>query len=353
MFITGLGTANPPNQYTQKECWETLIPSQTFARLKPRSRTILEKVLLGDNGIESRYLALDHLEEAFQLDPDTLHRRFFQRAPQLATSAAREALANAAISSEQIDAVIISTCTGYLCPGLTSYVSERLGLRADALPLDLVGQGCGAAIPNLRTGEALIRSGRCKQVLSICVEVSSAALFLDDDPGVLISACLFGDGAAAAVLSDAPRAGQRKIEWLAAETHLSAEDRDYLRFDHCRGMLKNILSMKVPSVAAKHAETVLTKLLKISGTDRGDIASWIFHAGGKNVLQALRERLLLSGEQVRLSSEILKTHGNMSSPFVLFVLKAALEREAHPGRWYLSSFGAGFSCHGAMIQVSQ
>ena len=62
-----------------------------------------------------------------------------------------KALQQAGHQPRDIDAVIISTCTGYLCPGLTSYVAEQLGLRQDALALDLVGQGCGAALPNLRT----------------------------------------------------------------------------------------------------------------------------------------------------------------------------------------------------------
>jgi predicted naringenin-chalcone synthase len=61
-------------------------------------------------------------------------------------------LNHAGCPPEEIDAVIISTCTGYLCPGLTSYVSEKLGLRQNIFALDLVGQGCGAALPNLRDG---------------------------------------------------------------------------------------------------------------------------------------------------------------------------------------------------------
>ena len=149
------------------------------------------------------------------------------------------------MSARDIDAVIISTCTGYLCPGLTSYVSERLGLRRDVLALDLVGQGCGAALPNMRTGEALIASGARGKVLSICVEICSAAMYLDDDPGVLISACLFGDGAGAAVLSaqsQGPEAPQ--FEWKTAGTLLSAEDREELRFEKRGGMLRNILSRR-------------------------------------------------------------------------------------------------------------
>src|SRR6185437_4170989 len=125
-------------------------------------------------------------------------------APLLATQAAERALADAKIETSQIDAIVASTCTGYLCPGLTSYISERLGLRKDVMTFDLVGQGCGAALPNLRVADALLASDRAERVLSVCVEVCSAAMYLDDDIGVLISACLFGDGAGAAVLSNAP-----------------------------------------------------------------------------------------------------------------------------------------------------
>ena len=97
-----------------------------------------------------------------------------------------------------------------------------MGLPTNIQLLDLVGQGCGAALPNLRAGEALLASGRCRRVLSVCVEVCSAAFYIDDDPGVLVSACLFGDGAGAAVLSNEPNPATRKIKWKHAGTALSA-----------------------------------------------------------------------------------------------------------------------------------
>ena len=181
--------------------------------LEPRSRTILEKVLCGDNGIATRHLALDPLTEVFDLTPDVLQARFARHAPALAVEAAQRALKDAGCAPRKLTPLLISTCTGYLCPGLTSYASERLGLRPDVFTLDLVGQGCGAALPNLRTAEAMLAAGRAKKVLSVCVEVCSAAFYLDDDPGVLISACLFGDGAGAAVLSTEPQSNRRRVEW--------------------------------------------------------------------------------------------------------------------------------------------
>ena len=153
MFITGLGTAAPPQRYTQRECWDVFQHSPLSRQLQPRSRAIVKKVLTGNNGIVTRHLALDNLDQAFELTPDVLHARFTTNAPVLATQAGQRALADAGKEPGEIDALIISTCTGYLCPGLTSYVSQQLGLRSDVVALDLVGQGCVAALPNLRAAE--------------------------------------------------------------------------------------------------------------------------------------------------------------------------------------------------------
>ena len=179
MFVTGIGTAAPENRFTQRECYEAVEVTELFASLKPRSRAIIKKILLGDNGIETRHFCVKRINETFEMTPDILQSRFMENAPALAASAAERALVDAGCSASEIDAVIISTCTGYLCPGLTSYVAERLGLRPDIFTLDLVGQGCGAAIPNLRTAEALLAGGRAEKVLSICVEVCSAAMYID------------------------------------------------------------------------------------------------------------------------------------------------------------------------------
>jgi len=352
MFIVGLGTAAPQNRYTQAQCWEALQGAAQFAQLERPARATLQRVLQSDNGIHTRALALDSLDEVFATDPDTLHRRFAQHAPVLASQAATGALQQAGVRPQDVDAVIISTCTGYLCPGLTSYVAQRLGLRPNVLALDLVGQGCGAAVPNLRTAEALLSAKRCATVLSICVEVCSAAFYLDNDPGVLISACLFGDGAGAAVLAAAPNSRARRVEWKAACSLHNPDERDALRFEQRGGMLRNILTPQVPGLAAQHAEIVLDDVLSSAGMSRSEIGTWIWHAGGRKVLAALQERLGLTAADVHWSSKVLSEFGNLSSPFVYFVLQAALRDNAPGEWWWMSSFGAGFSCHGALLKVA-
>ena len=351
MFIRGIGTATPAARYTKADCLQAFESSEWFSRLDARSHLIARSVLKRDNGIDARRLAVDSLQEVFQIDPDTLARRFLLHAPALASAAAARALAAAGLEARDIGAVVVSTCTGYLCPGLSGYVVERLGLHSAVQAFDLVGQGCAAALPNMQLGRALLASGACEHVLSVCVEVSSAAMYLDNDAGVLISACLFGDGAGAALLSRAPGAQGRPIEWVDSSSLTEPGQRDALKFETRGGMLRNVLTRAVPELAAGHALRLLCGVLQRAGLHGSDINAWIMHAGGRDVLQSVQRHFTLRSEDLRYSAAMLREYGNLSSAFVYFVLQAALADDAPGGWWWLSAFGAGFSCHGALLKV--
>ncbi len=361
MYITGIGTATPDKRYDKAECLAAFEQSEWFARLDTRSHLIARTVLRRENGIETRHLAIDSIDDAFKIDPDTLSRRFLENAPFLAASAGERALRDAQIANGDIDAVVVSTCTGYLCPGLSGYVVEHLDLREDVRAYDLVGQGCAAAIPNLQLGAALLGGGGIRHVLSICVEISSAAMYLDDDPGVLISACLFGDGAGAVVLSGEPlttgertRAGNtanRQIRWCDTESLIDPDQRKALMFEQRNGMLRNILTRSVPSLTGVYAERVLDTVLKRAQLSRTDVGEWILHAGGRDVLQVIEKRFELQPQDLRYSASMLRAYGNLSSAFIYFVLEAALADGAEGGWWWMSGFGAGFSCHGVLLEV--
>lgn len=362
-YIRGLGTATPATRYSKAQCLQAFRDSSWYDKLNYRARFVAQAVLEHENGIDGRFLAVNALEDVFTIDPDTLAARFLTHAPALASDAARRALSGAGIAGESIDAVVISTCTGYLCPGLTSYVIERLGLRPDVMAFDLVGQGCAAALPNLQLGHSLIRSGSCENVLSVCVEICSAAMYLDSDPGVIISACLFGDGAGAAVLSS--DRGQRDsnardmdgrqplIRWVDSASFTEPARRDALKFEHRQGLLRNVLTRAVPALASASAARVLDTVLERSALRRNDVCAWIMHAGGRDVLTALERELGLNTSDLRYSAAMLRQYGNLSSAFVYFVLEAALTNGAPAGWWWLSSFGAGFSCHGALLEVQR
>src|SRR5205085_11611777 len=108
---------------------------------------------------------------------------------------------------------------------------------------------------------------------------------------------------------------------------------------------------EVPALAAEHAEEVLGRTLAIAELRRDEISGWIMHAGGRDVLLALQDRLALGGDALHYSREALREYGNLSSAIVYFVLDAALADAAQGGWWWMSSFGAGFTCHGALLEV--
>jgi len=321
MFIRGVGTAAPATRYKQSECWTVLQDAEAFARLSPRSRALLRKVFSGLNGIDSRALALNPLTHAFNLTPNALHARFEKNAPVLAAQAAERALIHAGISPDEIDAVLISTCTGYLCPGLTSYVSERIGLRPSVFALDLVGQGCVAAMPHLRTAEALLASGRAKTALSICVE--RGAITTSSEPGM----------------------ERRRVDPLAQRSRCAALQnarRHVEEYSHaaCAGDCRASFARSIRACARAQQTSSRTNYRLGLALRRRD------------VLAALRGEFGLSDGELDHTATVLREYGSISSACVYHVLQHTLADGTPAGWWWMSAFGAGFSCRGALLKAA-
>jgi len=345
MYLHALATALPPTAYTQAECWDIVQRSEARQRLSRRSLLTLRAILRHASGIATRHFAMPDIERVFSLTPDELNDAFRLEAPRLAACALASALEQACLVAGQLDALLICTCTGYLCPGVTSYVSEQLGLRADAFLQDLVGLGCGAAIPSLRAAEAILAGQPTAVVACVAVEVCSAAFYLDDDSGVLVSACLFGDGAAATIWRGTP--GPCGLRCSGFSTMHQPANRDRIRFEMRQGKLRNLLHPSVPALAAAAVEQLLTGERTRPGGR--PISRIIAHGGGRDVLDAIEQSC--AGYDLAVSRQVLRECGNMSSPSVLFALERAL-RDGSPdekGDWWLTSFGAGFSAHGCRV----
>lgn len=345
MFLHALATATPSASFTQPACWEIASRSPAVReRLSRRAQLILRTVLRGESGVATRHFAVRDIERIFDLDTDELNAEFRHAAPPLAAAALAPALAAAGLAPADIDALVICTCTGYLCPGVTSYVAEQLDLRPDTYLSDLVGLGCGAAIPALRAVQGFLAAHPGTTVACIAVEVCSAAFYLDDDPGVILSACLFGDGAAATIWRDTP--GGLNLRAHAFDTLHQPEHRDCIRFEHRHGKLRNLLLPAVPGLAAAAVHHLHTRALATA-----PIARLISHAGGRDVLDAIAQTL--PAYDLAPAREILRHFGNMSSPSVLFALEAALrdDRPTSASDWWLTAFGAGFSAHACRLSA--
>lgn len=303
--------------------------------LKPRSASLLEKILnSSQSGIERRNLAVESIESTFDHGAEQLNNHFEREAPVLASTALLTALQKSNYVAADVDALFICTCSGYLCPGVSSYVAEQAGMRHDVYLADLVGLGCGAAIPLMRAAQGYLAANPGAVVATVAVEICSAAFFANDDPGVLISLCIFGDGAAAAIWTAEGADGEWQVGNFLT-TH-RPEEREKIRFVNAGGKLKNQLHRAVPDLAA-------AAVAELFALRKGEPDQVLAHSGGRDVIDAIEDLLPFSLTETR---EVLRLHGNMSSPSVLFALEQRLtESRPTDRRLWLTAFGAGFAAH--------
>ncbi|GHB94949.1 type III polyketide synthase [Cerasicoccus arenae] len=342
MYLHSLANRVPPQSYTQSDCWEMVQRTSILGQLEPRYAYLLERLLKKPNGIAKRHFAAEDVEQLFTRSPEQLNHEFQRAAPKLAGEALSDALERGGLRALDLDALVICTCTGYLCPGVSSYVAEDLGLRSDCFLQDLVGLGCGAAVPSLRNAAGLIAANPSAKVGVIAVEICSAAFYTDNDAGVLVSLCLFADGASASIWSGEPPKGGG---WGVSEfaTVHQPENRELLRFVNHNGFLRNKLHISVPTRAGEAVHSLYDQR-----TSRGEV---IAHAGGRDVIEALRGTL--PGQKLVESEVVLREYGNMSSPSVMFALEERLKQSSNKADLWLTSFGAGFAAHSCALGWSE
>jgi len=348
-ILTALATANPERYATQQEAFHVL---ESHFALSQSERDLYRRLLL-DGPIRGRYVAVERNEELCCTDPDRLNERFVHHARRIAAEAGREALNRAGLEAAQIEALVVNTCTGYVCPGLSSYLAEDLALPDSVAVFDLAGMGCGAAVPNLECAVRTIEAGARKTVLSVAVEVCSATFFQGPEPDLVVSNSIFGDGAAAAVLqADADHNASGLLRFRDFESAILPEHREQLRYRHEGGRLRNALSKAVPVIGARSIARAAGRLLERHRLTPAQIDWWAVHPGGTAVLERVEQKLKIPPEALRFSHEVFRTYGNMSSPSVLFVLEAILNRgKPQTGdKGLILSFGAGFTAFAALVE---
>jgi predicted naringenin-chalcone synthase len=209
----------------------------------------------------------------------------------------------------------------------------------------MVGSGCGGAIPNLQAAEALVRSGE-GPVLSVSVEICSATFEMDNDLSLILSNALFGDGAAAAVVSGSP-AGW---ELTASACRYVPEQRDTIRYVHKKGKLHNQLSLKLPELVGPAAAEVVGEVLGGKGLAPRDVKHWALHTGGEKIVNAVRDGIGIPEERLAPVRRVLSEYGNMSSPTAWFVLDEIGRNGVAPGDWCIMvAYGAGLSAHAFLL----
>ncbi|MDH4161144.1 MAG: type III polyketide synthase [Nitrospirota bacterium] len=344
-YIASVATAVPEYSADQQFA-EEFMKKHYGPRLNRRSMGLISTVF-SHPSIRKRHFAFDDPARLVQETPDERVARFTERSIELAVSAIRNALDKARVTVHDVRGLVVNTCTGYICPGIATYLVERLGLARDIRLYDLVGSGCGGAIPNLQVAESLLPRAPEGVVVSVSVEICSATFEMDNDLSLILSNALFGDGAAAAVLWTRPEG----LEIAGTGAWYAPEHREAIRFVHKEGRLRNQLSLRLPELVAAAASAVSRDVLGHASVEAAAVSHWALHTGGEKILNAVRDELKIPEDRLWASRKVLGEYGNMSSPTVWFVLEEILKRGMGAGETCLMlAYGAGMSAHGALLR---
>ncbi len=340
--LLSLATATPPHVLDQDEA--AAMAAEVFRGQVFRTPDLLS--IFHNTGIRTRK-AVRPL--AWYGEPHGWPERnavYLEGAQALYVEAAEKALASAGLQAGDIGQLVTVSSSGIATPSLEARVAGRMGFRADVRRTPVFGLGCGGGVAGLGLAERLARAEPDRAVLLVVVELSSLAARPDSPTKEnIISSALFGDGAAAAVVSAATGEG-RAIE--ASGEHLWPDSLDVMGWRIDPVGFGVILSPAVPSFVERRLPEAAKAFLDHAGLTPGDVARYVCHPGGAKVVPAIEAALGLETGSLVVEREVLAEFGNMSAPTALFILDRVLSGAAGPcsdGRLVVSAMGPGFTAH--------
>ena len=268
---------------------------------------------------------------------------------------ARDAVETAGLAIPDIDAVVINTITGIAVPSLEARLFNRVEFRADAERLPIFGFGCGGGVAGLSRAARLAKSMPGANVLFMTIDLCSLCLRIDD-PSIemFVSAALFGDGAVGAVLRREPEGAEAlssdKVRVVATGEHLWRGTERVMGWDMKPDGFGVVLSAELPFLMRDRLGEALAGFLEKQRLSVADFDGFLFHPGGRKVLETAQAVLNLSSKDLAHSWRVLRDYGNMSSATALFIVKEAIASGAR-GRHLLTAFGPGFAAYFAILEL--
>jgi alkylresorcinol/alkylpyrone synthase len=295
------------------------------------------------SGIEARHTVMPLDWYLSSLGWPERNAAYLAGAQELFVDAATRALAAAGCSASEIDTIVTISSTGIATPSLEARVAGRMGFRPDVERVPVFGLGCAGGVSGLAIASRLAAARPGSTVLMVAIEICTAAFRMDQlTPANMVATALFGDGAAACVVrAGSGKEGLARIE--GAGEHLWPDTLDIMGWKVDPTGLGVIFDRSIPPFAEQEVGQAVENILARIGVARGSVDRFACHPGGAKVITALETALRLDQGTLDHEREVLRQHGNMSAPTVLFVLERLIE-EGLPKRTVLAALGPGFTC---------
>ena len=344
--IAATATALPPHRITRDDV------KYYFGRVfdVPERRVEAMMAIVDNAQVHNRHsiFPIDYTIEPRPLCQT--NNEYIEHSIRLGKEATEKCLERAGMKPQDIDLIITVSCTGFMIPSLDAHLIQMLGFRSNVRRMPFTELGCAAGAMGLSRAADFIALNPGSNVLVLAVELPSLTFQRKDiTQANLISSILFGDGAAAVIVTGQKKSGP---QILKTETYTFPDSLGAMGFDLRDSGFHIILRKDVPEMIGGRIKELVHGFLCRNGKKREEIKGWILHPGGARLLGTIEEELGLCKCDTQPSWDVLANVGNLSSATILFILQEWLEkRPLEPGDLaFAGAFGPGFSAEFLLLQ---
>ena len=349
MSVKIISVAKQLPNYTRKT--KDIIP---FVKVWMRSqdsrfqRKVLK--LFEGAGVDRRYSIMDPKEVFFNSSFEEKNNIYVREAKKIAEQALQKSLEKANLNPTDIDYIITVSCTGIMIPSVDAYLINSLQMRQDIVRLPVTEMGCAAGVSGIIYAKNFLKANPNKRAAVIAVEAPAATFQLEDfSMANIVSAAIFGDGAASVILSShkedkGPKIIDEAMYHFYDSTHM-------MGFKLVNTGLQMILDKTVPETISNHFPRIVHPFLERNNLTIDDVNHLIFHPGGKKIVQTVEDLFGSLGKNIDDTKEVLRLYGNMSSATVLYVLERFMDGDRQrEEKGLMLSFGPGFSAQRILLE---
>ncbi|MDA3881694.1 MAG: hypothetical protein PF481_00245 [Bacteroidales bacterium] len=270
--------------------------------------------------------------------------------------AIEECISSAQMNKNEITDVIFISTTGLSTPSLDALIINKMRLNQDVNRMSVFGLGCAGGVAGYSKANILAIANPDAVVLLVAVELCSLTFLRNDSSkSNFIGSSLFADGIAACIITGDNHTNKTKntFTFLAAQSKLYYDSLDVMGWEFLNSGFKVLFSSDIPTIITQNINNDVTSFLEKHHLKISDISNFIFHPGGKKVLTAYEDALLVEGDFLKNTREVMNDNGNMSSTTVLYVLERIFSNGFKNGYGLMVAMGPGFSCEMVLLQMNK
>ena len=295
---------------------------------------------------------------SYYAEPNTFEQRnndYIETSLKYSVEAAEDCIRKANIKKEDITDILFVSTTGLATPSMDALIINKMRLNPNINRTPIWGLGCGGGVSGMAKANVVAKANPDAVVLLIAVELCSLTLIKSDySKSNFIGSSLFSDGIAACIIKgDNHKQGKQQVNYVASNSKLYYDSLDVMGWDFQDTGFKVLFSKDIPTFIYEHVKDDITEFLTKHNLQLSDIKNFIFHPGGKKVLDAYTDALGVEGDFLNKTRAVMNGYGNMSSATVLYVLEKFMREGFEDGYGLMMAMGPGFSSEMVLLKLTK